>query len=293
MKRNTILLNIAFLFALILIFSACQKDPFADVENNERSIEEVSIGEGQIGPAAIIRGNGGDTVLINVKAGTIDLSKVTPRIMASIGASVSPASGETVDFLNADSALTYTVTAESGKTRTWVMKIKEFVFDLDGTWKVEQVRFDHWIGDGESWGWGNHDDNLVNYFPELNKNLDNTLKFNLEGAEGSSVYGTYTFESGADGNSLEDFIHTGTNFNYKFKKLLPSGTWSLDIPGKKMIFNAGTPNEGQTFEIAFSNNKNTLKLPFNPGAKDIAWDNEWGRMDVQGSGSFWYVLQKQ
>ncbi len=61
------------------------------------------------------------SVTVEVKLGT-DISKLESEITVSPGATISPASQEPVDFSNGP--VVYTVTAESGKTRDWLVEVK-------------------------------------------------------------------------------------------------------------------------------------------------------------------------
>lgn len=70
---------------------------------------------GQIGESVFA----GKTISIDVPFGT-DLSDIIPEIVISEGASISPASGESVDF-SITGSVDYTVTAEKGYTRNWTV----------------------------------------------------------------------------------------------------------------------------------------------------------------------------
>lgn len=61
-----------------------------------------------------------DTITLTLPAGTY-LTKLSPEIFVSEGASVSPASGVEQDFT---SPVTYTVTAENGKTKTYTVTVR-------------------------------------------------------------------------------------------------------------------------------------------------------------------------
>ena len=73
---------------------------------------------GEVAPATIDPDN--NTILVEVSQGT-DLTAVTPEITVSPGASVIPASGETVDL---SSEVVFTVTAGDGTVQKWVVAVE-------------------------------------------------------------------------------------------------------------------------------------------------------------------------
>ncbi|GEM_PF-1599657 len=74
----------------------------------------------QVGDALIDTDN--STVTAILQPGTSGLSSVSPTIVTSPGAAVSPASGVAQDF---NSTVSYTVTAEAGNMQTWGVTIAE------------------------------------------------------------------------------------------------------------------------------------------------------------------------
>lgn len=73
--------------------------------------------EAQTGPATI--NATAHTVAITVASGTV-VTALTPTITASLGADISPASGEAVDFT---SPVEYTITAANGTEQTWTVTV--------------------------------------------------------------------------------------------------------------------------------------------------------------------------
>lgn len=130
-----------FLLAGLSAAVACQgQSPLEEIDyiSNERAIEVFRI-PGQIGSAQIIRTPELCEVHLSVMEGEVDLSRVTPEIMVSIGATVKPASGEAVDFETNGGKYTYQVTSESGLVREWTVYIETFRIPawMDRTWILE------------------------------------------------------------------------------------------------------------------------------------------------------------
>ncbi|WP_299680248.1 DUF5018 domain-containing protein [uncultured Tenacibaculum sp.] len=63
-----------------------------------------------------------DQKTISFETGSLNISRLTPEIIISENASISPASGEIVDFTN---PVIYTVTAENGETTEYEVKINK------------------------------------------------------------------------------------------------------------------------------------------------------------------------
>lgn len=136
MKHNAIKI---FSLAALIAFCGCNKGPLEEIGyvSNERAIENFKV-PGQVGAIDIVRTPDVAEVTVKVLANQIDMSAVTPEIMVSLGATVVPASGETVNFAENGNQMTYTVTSESGISREWTVKIEEFRLPgwLDRTWTL-------------------------------------------------------------------------------------------------------------------------------------------------------------
>jgi hypothetical protein len=133
--------------------AGCKQDPFEDIQSHERAITAFTLDKGQIGVADITRTTGDTSkVTVYVVKGT-DLSNVTPSIATSYKASVSPGSGSITNFAANKNRAVYTVTSESGESRVWLVQAKDYQSDLDGVWRINQLKFQYFIGEGESWGW--------------------------------------------------------------------------------------------------------------------------------------------
>ncbi|WP_205942338.1 hypothetical protein [Pedobacter sp. SYP-B3415] len=243
MKTNAIMKNI-WLCIMLITALACQKDPYKDVESNEKSIEAFTLGDGlvQIGPAEINRSAG--TVMVKVlMQGNTDLSKVRPSIQSSYKASISPASGETINFSGNGNKTKYTVTAESGETREWTVELVPFTESILGTYAVTDLVVYGGTGPeyggaavlkmtDKPWIWPAADGPAAE--------LDNQLVFTFGGvtAEGNT-FGNISNNAGADGK-YANFLFTGTpqtDVN-SFYRTIPKGEgkWSRNYVNNTITF---------------------------------------------------------
>lgn len=292
---------------ILLVFTSCRKDPFEDVVSNERAIETFTLDQGQIGPAIVDRASG--KVTVNVISGT-NLAQVKPLIQASYKAQVNPASGQAVDFAANNNQFTYTVKAESGKSRDWTVELKPFTETLLGTYKITQLVV--YGGTGPEFGGGAvlkmTDKPWV--WPATGgpaAELDNTLTFAYTGvtAEGNT-YGTFTNQAGADG-LYANFLFTGspqTDVNHFYRKIPKGqGTWQRNYANNTVTFTfadntsttanlvgAGTEALGNGISKTTAN----TALAFNLNGTD-----DWGKIYtdydkfVKKPRRFWIDLQKQ
>jgi hypothetical protein len=250
----------------------------------------------QIGPHVITRTDAESKVTVYLKPGT-DRSKVAPDIQVSYKAKISPAPGEVFDFKNNNNQRVYTVTSETGLTREWIVEVLEYDFDMNGTWKIDNVEFFYDVS--EEYGatdW--RGTKLLEWsLPGAADARDDVVTFTLDGVtpEGN-LFGTFTHDAGENGK-YATFNYTGntaTNFDYKFKKLPDAtGTWLRNLSDNTITFNKGESNQSVTMPLEWSSDKQTLVIPFHPGPKDIVWDSDWGRMELQCSKKFWFTLKKQ
>jgi hypothetical protein len=285
-------ISIAYFILTVLLFAACEKDPFEGVVSNERAIAFFKLDEGQVGEAEIIRTADESKVIVYYSPGT-DLANLKPNIMTSYKAKISPASGEVVNFQTAGGKVVYTVTSESGEQRQWTVEAVEYDFQLKGTWKVSAMNFWYWIGEGESWGWQEPDRPLKWNLPDAEAEEDNILTLEVNGVnEAGKPIGTYTFSEGADAASAAFVYHDGTDYKYKFRKL-PIGAGTFVVNTTTLTFNPGQANEVETLPFTLSNDDKTLKLPFSPGPYDIDWSGDGNKQHLGGAKQVWYVLQKQ
>ncbi len=262
-----------------ILLKACSENPVESVVSHERAIEDFRI-DNQIGVPVIIRSLEDDDshVTIFVQPDT-DLSAVTPEITVSYKASVSPASGEEVNFAENDGQYTYEVTSESGRTREWLVIIEEFESNLAGTWEVTEVRFDYYFGEGEDWGWGEEGRPLHWDISDAENLLGNTFHFDIEGTDESGRnFGTFTQEG-----ETADF----GEWAYKFDRIPESeGTYHRDFSNDILIFEEGTENETRTMSLEFSADEQSLNIVF-----DLEPDIDWDTLEnVTAASRFWYEL---
>jgi hypothetical protein len=272
--------------------AGCQQDPFKDVQSHERAITAFTLDKGQIGVADIAR-TPADTskVTVYVVKGT-DLSKVTPNIATSYKASVSPGSGSITNFAANKNRAVYTVTSESGESRTWLVQVKDYQSDLDGVWRINQLKFQYFIGEGESWGW-NGTKNAADNMATASQEMDNTIEFKVTGVTATgNLTGTFTHSAGPDG-AFGDFKQaSGTDFNYKFRKLpISTGTFLRDFTDNTLTFNPGTA-QSKTMPLSFNAAKTMVQVQFDVRPYDIDWNGSGGKQELGGAKYFWYMLQK-
>ena len=127
------------------------------------------------------------TVAVEVENGT-DLTALTPEITVSAGASISPSSGESVDFSNGP--VSYIVTAENGTdSQIWMVTVTDAPLGTDVYNYKELLTIypNPAKTDGEiniiASETGMYELNVVNYIGQKIKNL----KVNLQSGEDKSI----------------------------------------------------------------------------------------------------------
>ncbi|MDF2192304.1 DUF5005 domain-containing protein [Paraflavitalea sp. CAU 1676] len=105
----------------VILLAGCQKK---DLNNqpHEKAILFFTV-PNQIGKTEITRTVDTSRVRLTMPTGT-DMTAIKPRITVSDGASIFPASGESVNFATNNNKFTYKVTAQDGATRNWLVEIK-------------------------------------------------------------------------------------------------------------------------------------------------------------------------
>jgi len=225
--------NILF-FSLLLFFVgiSCNKKEFVSEGwiSPERAILDFRLEDEFIGPQ-ITRNVNVSRVVATVFPGT-DISALTPEITVSQGATISPVSGETINFTN--QPVIYTVTAQDGQTREWEVFIEEGQLDpkymhFVGTWDGQEVLFwDASINNGAPQ-------------PGSGADWDNRITFHADG--------TYELNPGQDGEW--GTIENGWKLLAHQK---PTGTWFYDYvadcngENNTFIFNKDTPDEFILFQ---------------------------------------------
>ncbi|RYY33906.1 MAG: hypothetical protein EOP46_15105 [Sphingobacteriaceae bacterium] len=111
MKRSILLLTI-----VTLLFSACKDDDNETLLKSARIIRSYKIANQPVGELVNYSAAVG-TVTVFVEPGA-DVSAVKPNITVSDQATITPASGETVDLSNGKT-VKYTVKAQSGLEMDW------------------------------------------------------------------------------------------------------------------------------------------------------------------------------
>jgi hypothetical protein len=294
MKRYCLLMMVVY---AVIIVSCNNEEDFhlRDISSNERSILAVKVPD-QIGPHVITRTDTETKVTVYIKPGT-DRSSIAPDIQVSYKAKIEPRPGETFDFEGNNNQRVYTVISETGLTRDWIVEVLEYDFDMNGTWKIDNAEFFYNVSEeygADDW----KGTKLLEWpLPGAADAKDDVITFSLDGVTpDGNLYGTFTHDAGANAK-FATFNYTGntpTNFDYKFKKLPDgSGTWLRNLTDNTITFNKGETNESVTLPLEWSSNKQTLVIPFDPGPKDIVWDNDWNRMELQCTKKFWFTLKKQ
>lgn len=244
MKKNIILMLMACCVAIIL--SSCADDYYLkDITTNERSILGVSLGGGlvQVGPAVINKDSNTVSVRVLLQDG-VDLSKVKLSIAPSYKAQITPSVDQDVDFIHNNYKTTYTVTAESGKTKDWTIKLIPFTEVILGTYKIQNLVV--FGGTGQEYG-GSAVLSLTDKpwdWPATggpSAELDNTLTLEFSGvtADGKT-YGTITNDKGGDG-LYADYQYIGqpmsADVNH-FYRTMPKGvgTWQHDYTANTISF---------------------------------------------------------
>ena len=247
-------------FLMVILFAGCKKDPYDGVVSHERSIEAVTLGTGlvQVGPAEVDRAEGVVSVKVLMQANT-DLTKVAPIIQTSYKASVSPASGETINFASNNNQYEYVVTSESGEQRKWTVKLEPFTETILGTYEVDNLIL--YGGTGPEYG-GAAVMELTSkpwVWPADNgpaAELDNTLTFTFTGVTPTgNTYGQVVNNAGPDGK-YADFKFIGnpqTDVNNFYRKI-PQGesTWERDYTTNTVTFKTA---DGKTTTGVFTDAK--------------------------------------
>jgi hypothetical protein len=311
MKITLSFRNVSLMATMLFAITSCVKDPYDDVITNERAIEAVALGGDfvQVGPAVVDRVAGHVSVQVLIEDGT-DLKKVAPILRTSYKASVSPASGEVIDFASNDNKHTYTITAESGKKREWVVELVPFTETLPGTYKITgQVLYG---GTGPEWGGGAVMDLTSKHsvWPETDgpaAELDNTLVFEFSGVtpEGHT-HGTITNSPGEDGLYADyQFVQIpATDVNHFYRKIPKGeGTWLRNYAAQtiSLTFADGSTVTGSFIgaqNISLGNNlsktvtNHALDFTLNGTDDWVNFNTDYDKI-VKRPRRFWIDLEKQ
>lgn len=276
-------INIIKIFAigcLAIGTQSCVKDLQDEINegkwNHERQVVDIKF-ENQVGTATIEATDataGTIDIAINVDA-VPDLSNIKlASIQLSYQAVSSLKVGESLNFENADRSAKITVTAKTGETREYTIRVSEFQEEIVGSWSIQCLTI--WGGTGPEYGGGavmalSDKPWCWNETTGPDAECDNTLTFTLEGVtDDGNTYGKCINDAGADekyfdaiyvGNNPE----TGENVDVKhFYRQVPEGesSWKRD-------YSAGTI----TFTDA--NGKTTTGSFVGAGTEDLGWDKSF------------------
>lgn len=313
MIRNIKFIEINLLIVVILIFAGCMKDPYKGVVSNERSIEAVTLGDGliQVGPATVDRASGLVSVKVLMQTGT-DLSHVSPQIQASYKATLSPASGQVVDFAAHDNTAIYTVTSQSGMTREWKIELIPFTETILGIYDIQKLVL--FGGTGPEYGGGavmNLTDKPWVWHDQdgPSAELDNTLIFDFTGVTSDGkTFGTVSNNAGLD-DKYANFIFvkdaaTEIDVNDFYRKIpIGQGIWERDYTANTIKFTfsdgsntTGTFRAAETLDLGNGLSKvitdNSFDFTLN-GSDD--WNNIYSDFDkfVQRPRRFWIDVKKR
>ena len=111
--------NLCNLLVATIVFASCKNDELTEVVYPYGNITSYSV-TGQVGTAMIDKTQ--RKVTLEVAFGT-DLQHVVPTIRVSSNATITPASGEAVNFQSGNNKVSYVVTSESGNPNTWTVEV--------------------------------------------------------------------------------------------------------------------------------------------------------------------------
>ena len=177
-KRANYILPV--LFIILIFFAGCEeKDGILNDEGFEAEITTISV-EGMLGEPLlddlIVR------AFLTITVGEEeDLSAVSPVIETTQGTTISPASGTAHDFRE-DKTVTYTITAVNGRTKNWIVKVRNFKppvvedgFLLTSFEESQNIMTVSWLG-GIA-------DQVANPFPGEDNSTDNVIRLSKIDAE--------------------------------------------------------------------------------------------------------------
>lgn len=313
MKNLFLKLRQVSLTAIILVIISCERDPFDGIVSNDRQVLSFSLpGVQQVGPANIVSvGDNEGVIDVFVIMNGLDASSLTPSFEISEKATVTPKSGESVDFTTSDNSFVYTVVSESGVERKWKVNLKPFVSEIDGDWIVESLFFDWQIGIRTDWGWGvfgtydvaTNSYDPANYSPEvLSRDFPNaafeednelTIITTLVNENGNPE-GTFDFESGADGEYASFVLATDHNGNPRsytdrYRKMpIGRGVWEYNIAGKKLTLWQGNKSGQQVDAAVTIDADGKMSLSFDNWIDEFTWDHWDAESHIQNSYTIYY-----
>lgn len=318
---KSIILKIFTLGCLVTVAQSCVKDLQDDINegnwNHERQIVDIKF-ENQVGIATIESTDAASGIIdiaINVDA-VPDLSNIKLALLQlSYQARSSLKVGEALNFENADRIAKMTVTAMTGETREYTIRVSEFKEEIVGRWTVQALTI--WGGTGPEYGGGavmaladkpwcwNEGTGPV-------AECDNTLSFTLEGVtDDGNTFGKCVNDAGADGKYF-DAVYVGNNPETgeivdvsHFYRQVPEGesSWRRDYSAGTITFTdaegkvttgsfVGAGTEDLGWGKSFTVTDHALAFSLN-GTDD--WTNIYQDYDkfVKKARKFWVTIKKQ
>lgn len=304
------------LVSTVLLLAGCTEDPFKDLQSDDRQFLAFRV-SGQVGPPIIEPGeNNTGEVEVFVVDDDSDRTNLVPDFVISAGASVIPTPGEAVD-LTIGARQKYVVTAESGLTREWIVKVSPFESSIEGDWQLSNgILYDWYIGLGETWGWGvfgPFDESTGGYDPEqyapesLAKDLpdaaledDNILTFKTtEINENGNPQGTFTLDPGPDGEFAPfvidpDRFGGSKSYAVRFRNIpVEGGVWEFNETGKVLTLWRRNM-EGKAFKANVTINPGgNIRMAFETKNEDdpYTWDHFGAESHLQNAITMYYDLR--
>lgn len=311
-----------FALGCVAMFAqSCEKDLQDEINdgkwNHERQVIDIKF-ENQVGLPEIetIDATTGEIGLsINVDA-VEDLSNIkVVSMQLSYQATASVAVGDALDFENADRSAKFTVTATTGESREYTVRVSEFKEEIVGTWDVQALTI--YGGTGPEYGGGAvmalaDKPWCWNGATGPDAECDNSITFTLDGVtDDGNTYGTCVNDAGADGKYFDAMYvgnnpESGQNVDLQhFYRQIPQGTssWSRDYAAGTVSFTdgngkvttgsfdgAGTVNLGNGLSMTVADKAFVFNLN---GTDD--WTNIYTDYDkfVKKPRKFWVTVKKQ
>lgn len=240
---------------LTIAFTSCKSDPWDEVTdgdwNHQRSVMDIAI-EGQAGsPEFEILASGDGVITLTVAADLVeDVSALAvTKLDLSYQATSSIAVGSVLDL--STGSTTFTVTSQTGKTRTYTLQMEAFAESFVGTYSIDEL----WVYGGtgpeyggaaclqpsdKPWNWTTAGEGPA-------AELDNTLTITLSGIlDNGNTTGTAYYDAGDDGKSWDCIFIAAQSPNgvdedlSKFYRRIPQGesTWVRDYSNNTITFTA-------------------------------------------------------
>lgn len=315
------IIKILAIFCVAVCTQSCVKDLQEEINegkwNHERQVVDIKF-ENQVGLAtieAVDNISGNIDIAINVDA-VPDLSNIRLlSLQLSYQAESSIKVGESLNFENADRSAKIIVTAKTGESREYTIRVSEFKEEITGQWTIQSLTV--WGGTGPEYGGGavmplTDKPWCWNEGTGPDAELDNTLTFTLDGVtDDGNTYGKCVNDAGADGKYFDAIYvgnnpETGENVDVKhFYRQVPEGEsiWKRDYSAGTISFTdasgnvttgsfAGAGTEDLGWDKTFTVTDNALAFSLN-GTDD--WTNIYQDYDkfVKKARKFWVSMKKK